>query len=200
MANTDAPRGLRPVQYMNGAPWNGQARRYYVPASDSTGDIYIGQLVKPGGSADADGVPSVAVNITTGDDVLGVVVGIDPVFGAGADGRSSTLYRADDTERYLWVVDDPNVLFGVQDDAASTLTAAAVYSVADLTGLNAGSTTTGFSSTEISAASVTASGDNTEDVMIMGIVNKPDNTIGDNCEWLVRLNQHFYRVNLSAGA
>lgn len=198
MTNADTPRGLRPLRYLNGAPYNGKASMYYVPATDNTA-IYVGGLVKPGGSSDADGVMSVTGNVSTGNPVVGVVVGVDPVLGAGANGRDATIYRAASTERYVYVADDPNILFSVQDDAAATLAATNVGMSADLTGFTSGSTTTGLSSIEISAATATASGDGTEDVVIIGLERRVDNTIGNHADWVVRLNNHFY-VDGSAGA
>ena len=192
MANPDTPRGLWPRRYLNGAPWNGQANRYYVPATDTNAAIYLGGLVKPAGSADTRGVMSVTGNVSTGNAVVGVVVGVEPLGGVGGVGRDATIYRANSTERYVLVADDPNILFVVQDDAAATLTAAAVGDVADLTGFTSGSTTTGYSSIEISAASVTNNGDQTEDVVIFGLDDIPNNDIGANADWLVRLNNHFY--------
>lgn len=198
MANADTPRGLTPVRYQGGACYSGAANMYYFAAGDGTA-AYVGGLVKYAGSADANGVASVSANITTGDSVLGVIVAMDPSNGAGADGRDSTLYRVASTERYVYIADDPNLVFSVQDDAAATLTAAVVGNVADLTGLTSGSTTTGLSSIEISAATVTSSGDGTEDVLIMGLERKPDNSIGDNANWLVRLNNHVF-VDGNTGA
>ncbi len=199
MANADTPKGLKPVKYQGGACYSGAANLYYIPASDSDTAVYIGGLVKLAGSADADGVPSVSGNVSTGDAVIGAVVGFDPDNGAGADGRDSDIYRANSTERYVYVADDPNLLFEVQDDASATLTAADVGTVADLTGFTSGSTGTGLSSIEISATTTTSSGDGTEDVKIMRLVNRPDNTIGDNADWLVRLNNHAY-VDANTGA
>lgn len=197
MANNDTPRGLKPVRYQGGAAYTGAATRYYIPATDTTAS-YIGGLVKMAGSADSRGVASVTGNITTGDVVVGVVVGFDPSNGAGADGRDSTIYRAASTERYVYVADDPNLLFSVQDDAGATLTAANVGNLADLTGLTSGSTTTGLSSIEISATTATT-GAGDEDVLIVGLVDSPENSIGDNAEWLVRLNNHFM-IDNSPGA
>lgn len=194
MANNDTPRGLRPVKYLGGAAYTGAANRYYIPASDSDTAVYIGGLVKMAGSADSNGIPSVSGNITTGDVVVGVVVGFDPDVGAGASGRDSTLYRANSTERYVLVADDPSIVFAVQDDASATLTAGNIGNLADLTGLTSGSTTTGFSSIEISASTATT-GAGDEDVLIIGLDRTPDNSIGDNANWLVRLNNHFYIDN-----
>lgn len=197
MANVDTPRGLWPRRYLNGAAWNGQARRYHCLAADTTYPIYLGALVKPhgSGSADSRGYPDVICATTTADQILGVCVGVDPLGGAGGTGRDATLYRAVSTERYIWVVDDPNVLFTIQDDAAATLTAAAVMGVADLTGFTSGSTATGYSALEISAASVTTTGDGSEDVQIMGLDDVENNSIGDHASWLVRLLNHVYTAS-----
>jgi hypothetical protein len=190
MANADTPRGLSPVRYRSGAPYNGAANLYYIPATDTDAAVYIGGLVKLTGSADADGVAAVTGNVATSNVVVGVVVGVEPSMGAGANGRDSTLYRANSTERYVWVADDPNLLFEVQDDASATLTAGAVGSVADLTGFTSGSTTTGLSAIEISASTATT-GSSDADVQIVGLVSSPDNVIGDHANWLVRLRNHF---------
>jgi hypothetical protein len=193
MPNTDTPRGLEPQRYISGSPYCGDANRYYIPASDSTA-IYIGSLVKPAGSADADGVMSVTGNVSTGDAVVGVVVGFELVT------RDSTIYREASTERYALVADNPNILFAVQDDSVGgDLAAANVGNTADLTGFTSGSTSTGLSSIEIDSNTATASGDGTEDVLIWGLNRVPDNEIGTNAQWLVRLNNHFL-VDGVAGA
>ena len=44
MANATNLFGLRPVRYFNGTPWNGQARHYYIPSTDSTA-LFIGDPV-----------------------------------------------------------------------------------------------------------------------------------------------------------
>lgn len=198
MANADTPNGLTPRMYQGGAAYTGAANLYYIPATDGTA-VYVGGLVKLAGSADADGVPSVSGNVSTGNQVVGVVTSVDALKGAGANGQASTVYRAASTERYVHVADDPNLLFEVQDDAASTLAATNIGMTADLTGFTSGSTTTGRSAIEISAATVTASGDGTEDVLIMRLVNAPGNAFGNNANFLVRLNNHQY-VDGAAGA
>lgn len=200
MPNTDTPRGLKPVGDLNGSPWNGKARLYYVPASDSTA-IYLGGLVKPGGTADAEGVPSVTGNVSTGNAVVGVVVGFDPSMGAGANGRDSTIYRAASTERYVYVCDDPNTLFEIQEDGeGSVLAATNMWMAADITGFTSGSTTTGYSSIEIDSSTATASGDGTEDVLIVAFKRTPENELGSQwSKWIVRLNNHFY-IDGAAGA
>lgn|SRR5574341_1029723 len=192
MANSDAARGLSPVRYLSGAPYNGACNRYYIPSTDSTA-VYVGGLVKPAGSADADGIMTVTGNVSTGNQVVGVVVAVEPIH------RDSTLYREASVSRYVYVADDPNLLFEVQDDGVSALAATNVGMTADLASFTSGSTTTGQSAIEISTATVTASGDGTEDVLMVGLALRPDNAFGVNAKWLVRLNNHFY-IDGVAGA
>ena len=47
MANVNAPFGLRPVQYLNGAAWNGQARMYYIYLSDTSAYAPGDPFLKP---------------------------------------------------------------------------------------------------------------------------------------------------------
>jgi len=193
MPNIDAPQGLRPVGSINGGPFSGRVTRYYVPASDATA-IYLGGLVKPGGSADANGIMSVTGNVATGNQVLGVVVGVEMVT------RESTIYRVASTERYLYVADDPNTLFEVQDDGEVSVAAAAdVGNVADLASFTSGSAGTGRSAIEIDISTKTAAGDGTEDVLLLALVQHPKNAFGAFAKWIVRLNNHFL-IDAQAGA
>lgn len=185
MANNDSAFGLRPVTNPNGTP---RIRKYYIAAGQA-GAVYVGGLVKPIGSADANGVMSVSGEITTGDVVLGVVTSVD------STDRDSLLYRETLTERYVYVADDPNQIFEVQEDSdGGALAATNVGNLFDLTGLQSGDTTYGRSTTEIdSSTASTGAGD--EDVLLIGMSNRPDNVIGEFAKWHVRLNNHFYIDN-----
>ena len=131
MANANKPSGLSPVQYLNGAPWNGQARLYSVAYNYGTA-IYIGDPVILSGTSDTNGVAGVTL-ATAGDanPVVGAVVGIGRYeslianpnnlniiyYPAGGDGVNSPWY--------VMVADDPNIIFEAQDIGTSTqLTAA----------------------------------------------------------------------------
>lgn len=193
MANADAPFGLRPVRYLSGAPYNGAANRYYVPASDTSNAIFIGSLVKLTGGADADGIPVVTGNVSTGNPVVGVVVGVVPVT------ADSTIYRANSTARYVMVADDPNLVFEVQEDSdGGALAATAAGATCTLIGFTGGSTTTGLSSMELDSSGLSETSDTDDDVRIIQAVQSPDNEIGANARWLVRLNVHQY-VNAAVG-
>lgn len=193
MPNSNAPMGLRPVRYLSGSPYNGAVNRYFVPSTDATA-IYIGGLVKPAGSADANGVMTVTGNVSTGNAVVGVVVGVQPVT------ADSTTYRAASTDRYVYVADDPDLVFEIQEDGVGgSLAATSVANAADIIGFTGGSTSTGLSSLMLDSSTATAAGDGTEDVLIVGLVQRPDNEIGTTAKWLVRLGNHFY-VDGQAGA
>ncbi len=179
MANVDSPFGLKPVRYFSGAPYNGAVNRYYVPASDGTA-IFIGDAVSLAGSADADGVPSVA-QAAAGGTIIGVVVGVEAVT------RDSTTYREASTDRYVLVADDPGLLFMAQEDSAGgALAAADVGRNVDLV-VGAGDTSTGLSGMELDSST---SATTTAQVRIVSLWNADDNEIGTNAKWLVRIVEH----------
>lgn len=179
MANVDAPKGLRPVRHLNGSPFNGAANRYYVPASDGTA-IFVGDPVKSGGSADADGVASVA-QAAAGDNIRGVVIGVEPVT------DESTFYRVASTERYVFVVDDPDVIFEVQEDGVGGALAAADIGLnADIV-VGTGSTVTGSSAVELDSSDKKTG---TAQLRILGLAQRADNEIGTNAKVEVLINEH----------
>jgi hypothetical protein len=114
MANIDRPHGFIPVCYKSGAPYNGSYRRYY---KDTTaGIIAVGDPVIRGtNSSDPQGYPEI-VRATTGSAVTGVVVGIEPHIDRLNQPRH--LLAAD--VGYVYVADDPNLLFEVQDNGGAT--------------------------------------------------------------------------------
>lgn len=191
MANSDTPFGFKPVQHRNGAPYNGAARRYSVPASDGTA-IYIGDPVKLAGTAqtiDGQIYADVAQAATT-NVVVGVVVGVV------ADTRDSLTYRAASTQRVLLVADDPALLFEIQEVSGGTALAANDIGLNAAFVVGSGSTVTGLSGVELNNSGEATT--NTLDVQIMGIASRADNAVGEHAKWLVRLNNHQY-VNQVAG-
>jgi hypothetical protein len=194
MANADTPFGLRPVRYLNGAPWNGQVSRYLLPSSDGTA-TFIGDLVKLAGDAGAsglmvDGVPAYGLptiaQSAAADGGVGVVVGFEPI-----KTSLTTLHRAASTARIAYVVDDPNVVFEIQEVSGGTaLTSAAVGLNANVV-VGTGSTTTGLSAMELNNATeaVTVS----LDLKILRLVQREDNDYGEHAKWEVLINNHYFR-------
>ncbi len=197
MANVDSPFGLRPVRYMSGAPYNGAVNAYSTAAGDATA-IFVGDPVIISGTAQTiNGVVYQDVDqAATGDVMVGVVVAVDPVLGSGANGRDSTVYRAASTQRIVYVADDPNLLFEIQEVSGGTPLAAADIGLNANFVVGSGSTTTGLSGVELNNA--TEATTNTLDLQIVGFQNRIGNEIGEHAKWLVRINRH-QRANQVAG-
>jgi len=180
MANSNAPMGLLPVRYRNGAPWNGQSRRYYVPATDATA-LFVGDPVIIAGDGDTNGVPT-ATRATAGatNRITGVVIGFEPT------GPFPLKYRPASTAMYIYVADDPALLFEMQEN--STPSALASTNIGQNVNVVAGtgSTATGFSGFQID--SNTAATTATLQLRLIAVQQRIDNAIGANAKWLVAIN------------
>lgn len=184
MANTDKPRGLRPVSHLGGTGFN--VRRYKKEASVI---LAPGDPVVLSGSAESDtGIP--LVTRATGSEgtpttITGVVVAIDP---NRADLTKKHLAAAD--TGYVLVADDPHTLFEVQDDGAGdTLAITDVGQGGDLVVGNA-DTTRGLSIVELDTSTVGIDAQ----VQIMEVVQREDNEIAANAAVIVRINEHTYKA------
>lgn len=191
MANANRPAGFIPVQYLNGAPWNGQARLYSIAAAYATA-LYIGDPVKSSGTANADGVPGIVLGAATGG-LRGVIVGLGTQEGLIANPSNLDItYRpaaATSKDWFALVVDDPNVLFEIQENS-NTLQLAAVD--IGLNTISLAGTGNGFvsgwalpSSTDATPA-VTA----TLQLKLMGLVRRQQNAFGAYAKHLVQINVH----------
>lgn len=203
MANSDAPRGLRPVRHRNGAPYNGAANPYFVPSSNTTA-MFIGDPVVVTGTANtgatalydgdfggqfqAGALPEIThATAGAGNDITGIVVAVGP----SPDNGLTKQYRAASTAEVVWVADDPDLVFEVQEDSVgSTLAATDVANNADLVS-GSGSTITGLSGWELD--SNTAGTGNTKQMRIERLVNRVDNEIGAQAKWEVSIVQHSLR-------
>lgn len=192
MANVSRVNGFRPIKYLNGSQYNGAVNTYFVPSGDGTA-MFVGDLVKQDATGDtvaagglAQGIMSV-VQAAAGDAVVGVVVG----FTTNPLNLNTPQYRLASTARYALVVDDPNVLFEVQEDAVGgALTAASVGLNANFI-VAAGSTTTGASGMQLDSS--TALDTATLPLKIMGFTQRVDNEVGSaNAKVIVKLNNHQY--------
>ena len=186
MPNYNAPFGLRPAKGVNGQVVTGAPRLYSHASGDGTA-LYIGDLVKLAGTAQTiNGVttPDV-VRAATGDVIVGVVVGINPT------SRDTLGYGPASTAYTLFVDDDPNSLFEVQDVNSGT-----ALTVNDV-GLNAnfvvaaGSTYTNQSGTTLD--NTTEASTNTLDLKLVDVVNRADvDNTSSPLRFLVRINRHQY--------
>jgi hypothetical protein len=200
MANSNRPMGFVPKQYLNGAPWNGQTRLYSIAAGYATA-LYIGDPCISSGTASANGIPGIAIGATTGA-LRGVIVGL---FDSGSttgtmNGPSvgsinlpNYVYRPASNANvwYAAVVDDPNVLFEIQEESNGTQLAATEVG---LNTISKSGTGNGYmSGWQIpSATGATPATTATLQLRLMGLVQYPvpSNAFGAYAKWLVKINVH----------
>lgn len=190
MPNINKPSGFSPVGYLNGAPWNGQARLYSIAANYGTA-LYIGDPVISSGTADANGVPGIQIGATTGA-LRGVIVGLGVSEGLMADPTNlDRVYRpASDTRVwYAMVADDPNIIFEVQEESNGTQLAATEVG---LNTISKSGTGNGYVSGWMipSATGATPNTTATLQLRLLGLARRPDNAFGAYAKWLVQINVH----------
>jgi len=185
MANANIPQGLRPFRDGSNRMWTGGGNTYYIDTAAN--NFYIGDPVIIAGSADADGVATVTKATAAGGAyMLGPVVSVEPIT------RDSTTYREASTARYVWVADNPDLVFLVQEDGVG-----GALAVTDV-GLNAdwiagsGSTVTGLSGMMLDTSTKATTA--TLQLRIQGFNQSVDNEVGSaNAKVLVTINLHSRR-------
>lgn len=202
MANLNAPRGLSPVGTITGANWNQQGTLFAI-ANDASNTYAIGDVVKLGSGADANGVAYVTKAAST-DIPVGVIVGFrqaDPgvTLQAPTLDLSKLYVSLSSGTRYAYVITDPNVIFSIETDSTGA-SAANVGSNAGMT-ITADQTSTlsqssPLSSTVLSAASIKAQGTAGSlalPLTIVGITQRVDNTVGAYDDVQVIFNRHQFK-------
>lgn len=213
MALLNRPNGFSPVGTLQGNSWNQMGRIYAIPTADTTNSYAIGDVVMSRASSDANGVPYVQKwggATTTSALPLGIIVGIraaDP--GVSLVGAALSLENASwiaagtrSAVRYVYVVDDPFVLFEAQFDATGATqaqlhqNAAVTISAANQTTLSVSSP---YSDMVLTGPAVTA----TLPVRVLGAVQRPENVLNGSsatpyirvlCKW------NYHEFGVTAGA
>ena len=185
MANVNSPFGLRPVGTIGSDTYNGKVEKFYVPSTDATA-IGLGDPVKLAGGVIADGT-RIATRAAAGDVVVGVMVGVEPLYG----GDLTVTGRKASTAMYIRVETDPMTIYEIQEDsvggavslANGTKNASLILGTVDTTTWN------GKTMLDSSTAAATA----TLDLLMIRPVKSSDNTPASSyCKWLVKLNLHQY--------
>lgn len=228
VTNQNKPQGLTPVRYLNGADWTGQASWYFIPQADANA-YWPGDLVSPVVGADTiAGLPTITLTVAASSTI---VAGVAIAFGASPLGQSQrggpliqptnlTLLnvpavKAATQNYFALVVDDPMVVFMVQETGAgttpgtaltqtsSTKNASFVYA-APAAGVAVSGTTldNGISSghTPQTVATVT----NGYFLRMLGLAQVYDpqlvnyNSFGLYAKWLVKLNNHQFGPSVAA--
>lgn len=186
MANVDSAFGLRPVGHLMGLNWSASVREAYMDSGDAN-DYFIGDAVYLDGTqTDTTGIRQTVLAATVGSAgrIWGVITGFRP-----DPDNLDVAYGKGSTTRYPYVCIDPYVIYEIQCNG--TLTYAHIGLNADLVNANStGSTTTGLSGQELNITGI-----NTTDTLqlhILGVSDRPDNTIGEHCVVDVLINTHMY--------
>lgn len=199
MPNANRVSGLTPIGYLNGADWTGAANMYMIGTGD-TNLISVGDPVKLSGDGDTTrGIPGV-VQATAGATCVGVViaVGVNPDGGPFIDPNNLSLVQAPATKLvnyYALVVDDPQVVFEIQEGGAgANLTSAAIGENADFVAAAAaaGSKVSGFYLNN-NAHDTTA----TRNLKLLGLARRADNAFGLYAKWRVLINNHSFRTGVT---
>lgn len=194
MPNTNSPFGLKPVQHLDGSPFNGACRKYFVPASYATA-LFLGQPLIATGASDANGIPVVQTASAGGGaytigPMVGIVDGGEPVV---AVTRDMPLYHLASTAQYILVADDPDLIFEVQEDSVGGAIAAATAGSKNIDLVaGAGVTGSGLSGWMIDSSTINTT--NTLQMRILQGVERTGNTIGQSyAKWLCTINLHSRR-------
>jgi len=195
MANLDTPFGFKPVKHLNGAPWNGKVNVYYIPSTDNTA-VFVGDAVKGAGAADTTGKYPTVTQATAGAAVIGVVIGFgDNPYTMTHPDTPNRSYRPAATAMYAFVVDDPQVIFEVQEDSdANSITAAMVGLSANFV-VGAGSTVTGKSAMELDSSDTAT--DAAGNCRILRLANREDNELGNYAKWEILFGEHELGLTIS---
>ena len=180
MANANRVRGFVVQKYDTKF-----VEEFFIPATDNVA-VAPGDIVKLAGSADADGVATVAQS-DAGDTPVGVVLSVKPSSLITPDKH----YRPASTAAYVEVCTDPNAVLLCQEDAdGAALAATDVGLNIDL--IDAGvDTTAGTSGMELDSS--TAATTSTLVFNIKRIIQRSDNEIGANADVEVTFNVHQYK-------
>lgn len=170
MAASAAPYGLRPVNLIGGRPFSGSTRQIKI-ASGYNVNIFHGDIVK----LVAAGVVEKDTG-TTACTPVGVFMGCvftDP----NSEQKTFKQYWPAGTvasDAYAYVVDDPDVLFQIQGDAAVAQTAlGSNFAIVQ----TAGSTSTGNSKVALDASTTASTA--TLPLRLVDFVDGPDSAVGD---------------------
>jgi hypothetical protein len=168
---------------------------YSIAASYATA-LYIGDPVISSGTADANGVPGIAIYGGTGA-IRGVIVGLGKYEGLVANPSNLDItYRpaSDPAVWYAMVVDDPNVLFEVQENSNGTALAATEIGLNTIlkSGTGNGYVSGWLLSSQTDATAATTA---TLAVRLMGLVRRfntdgTPNAFGAYAKHLIKINVH----------
>ncbi len=203
MANVNGPFGLRPFAMAWGGYYTGAARTYYVPATNTTA-LFLGDpIALISNSSDGNGVPAVEIATAgVGNFFLGAMMGVSNNAGASVITVQWTtpVYVPANTAAYIYVSDDPQTLYAVQENGA--MASGASGGGVDLVA-GSGSTVTGFSGWQLNSSTLAHGGETFStqstwhQMRIIELLQKEDNAVGTNAKWLCKINTNSWNNPVS---
>jgi hypothetical protein len=196
MATAATPKGLTPVGYLSGRPYNGAFRQIKI-ASGLASNIFNGDCVKmlSSGTIDKDSITTAV----TANAALGVFLGCsytDPNLNYKVF-RNYWPTGTVASDAYAFVADDPGLIFQIQASAAVTQTNLGNNACLINT---AGSTLVGRSRIALDATTNVPATTNTFPFKIIGFVEGGGNTVGDAfTEVLVKWNFGMHHYDSATG-
>ena len=188
MANKDAAFGMKPVRMIGGGAYTGGQSRYRIAANYGTsifqGDM-VAQVTGGGIEVHADGgtVP-----------IVGVFNGVQYTDPTTKEQVYSNYYPASTNASDLiaFVIDDPNVVYEVQADAAFPV--ADLFGNFDIVYTSSGSTVTGISGAELEVS--TGATGTSLPIKVIDISEDPENSdvASANTNVLVVIQNSIYGV------
>ena len=162
--NINRPNGFRPVRYRDSSKYNGASVLYAFSASQAN-NAYVGDVVQFDSTNRATALtdvyapgialvaPVVAAVTTTA--IRGVITGFvpQPDFNMSPSASLGLMYRVASTARYVFVVDDYNVVFEAQEDGNDWVSASnnSIGKTGDIA-YTAGSALTGVSGAQLDSS------------------------------------------------
>jgi len=211
--NPNKPSGLSPVATLSGSDWTGKGRMYAIPTTDTTNNYFPGDLVSlvaGGAGGDVFGLPLISLT-AAGAAAVGVIQAVGTVAQGGPyinpNDLSKTFAPLTKTVTYYaFVLDDPNIIWEIQEGGAGTnLTTAVIGRNANIllgaasTAANPGVFVSQTVMTDTAAPATTA----TLNLKILSLAQRPDNhfvtspsTGGGGQKWWVLINNHSYRTGI----
>lgn len=195
MPNANTPRGIIPYAYRSGAPYNGAVRTYYVPVGNPTA-LFIGDpVILITNSGDGNGVQTVEIataggtTTTIGVAILGAFMGRSNNAGQTTIPvlQSNNVYLPASVAAYVYVSDDPTLLYEVQEDSVGgALTSGAAGRNAPLVA-GTGSTASAYSGWQLQSSNINTAA---YQMRLIELLQQADNAIGVNAKWLTYINNH----------
>ena len=193
MANTSRINGFTVIGSNSGGN-NGKVSVYYV--ASAADEILRGDVIKLGGSADANGIPTADL-CAAGDVPVGICVGILPnKFDPAGNMTSGSMLLdlplatqiAASGSGYILVADDPHIEMEVEASNGTPAVTDIGLNASHANGARTAATITSPAYLDFGTEATTS----TLNFQILGLVRRVDNEMGASARLRVRFNRHQY--------